>query len=500
LPRATASLPRHFGSHTASAGRALWPAWAGKVETDMKRIAWIAVGLAFGFVFGGVASGRAVPSMAYGDADAYRELQILGRAVAVVRAYYVRPVADSALIDAAIQGMVSSLDPHSRYIDAKSFAGLPHETPVETEGDFANAGLEVEPENGDLRVVSLIHGTEAAQSAIRVGDKIEAIDGQSIADLSEDDAIGRMRGPAANSAGSPVGSKVTLTLVPKDGRHPFDVTVTRAAAEGEAVRDRREGDVGYIHLPRFGEHDAEGVEQAVRDLKRHIGPGIKGYVLDLRDNPGGSLDQAIRICGDFLGTGEIVSAHGRNPGDTKRFDAVPLDTRPMDGGPGDIAGGKPLVLLIDSGTASVSEIVAGALQDHKRATVIGMTSFGKGSAQTVIPLAEGALSLTSAFYFTPSGHPIQARGITPDIAVAEGDEEDAPAFEPVAGAVPADQQSGDQVDVTPRPPVIRAAPGAKYDDFQLAYALDLLRGQKTVAASVSEPIQQITLYFDVRIF
>ena len=472
-------------------GRALWPAWAGKVETDMKRIAWIAVGLAFGFVFGGAASGRDVPSMANGDADAYRELQILGRAVAAVRAYYVRPVADSALIDAAIQGMVSSLDPHSRYMDARSFAGLAHETPVETQGDFANAGLEVEPENGDLRVVALIHGTEASQSEIKAGDKIEAIDGQSIADLSEDDAIGLMRGPAAN----PVGSKVTLTLVPKDGRHPFDVTLTRAAAEGEAVRDRREGDVGYIRLPRFGEHAAESVEQAVRDLKRRIGPGIRGYILDLRDNPGGSLDQAIRICGDFLGTGEIVSAHGRNPGDTKRFDAQPIDGRP-----GDIAGGKPLVLLIDSGTVSVSEIVAGALQDHKRATVIGMTSFGNGSAQTVIPLAEGVLSLTSAFYFTPSGHPIQARGITPDIAVAEGDEEDAPAFAPVAGTDIPDQQSGDQIDVTLRPPVIRAAPGAKYDDFQLAYALDLLRGQRTVAASVSEPIQQITVYFDVRIF
>ena len=461
----------------------------------MKRIAWIAVGVAFGFVFGGVASGRAVPSMAYGDTDAYRELQILGRAVAVVRAYYVRPVADSALIDAAIQGMVSSLDPHSRYIDAKSFAGLPHETPVETEGDFANAGLEVEPENGDLRVVALIHGTQAAQSGIQAGDKIEAIDGQSIADLSEDDAIGRMRGPEGNTESSPVGTKLTLTLDPKDGRHPFDVTMTRAAAEGEAVRDRPEGDVGYIRLPRFGEHAAEGVEQAVRDLKRRIGPDLKGYVLDLRDNPGGSLDQAIRICGDFLGSGEIVSAEGRNPGDTKRF-----DVQPRDGESGDIAGGKPLVLLIDSGTVAVTEIVAGALQDHKRATVIGMTSFGKGSAQTIIPLTEGALSLTGAFYFTPSGHPIQARGITPDIAVAEGDEEDAPAFERVAGEGSADQQSGEQMDATLRPPVIRAAPGAKYDDFQLAYALDLLRGQRTVAASVSEPIQQITLYFDVRIF
>jgi carboxyl-terminal processing protease len=449
----------------------------------MARIAWIAVGLVLGFV-----SGRQVLSVAYGADAAYHDLEVFGNAMEVLHAYYVRPVEDDTLIAAAIQGMVSHLDPRSRYIDAK-FA---KDSGNATAGDFGGVGIEVEPEDGLIGVVSLIHGTPAAAAGIKAGDRIEAVDGTSIEGLSGDEAIERMRGPA--------GSKVTLTFVRTGKTNPFAVTLTRMGAEGDAVRYRREGEVGYIRLPNFGKDTAEGLEHAVRELKRRRGntsPGIKGYVLDLRDNPGGALDQAVRVADDFLDSGEIVSVHGRDPGDTRRFDAKR----------GDILGGKPLVVLIDSGTAAAAEIVSGALQDHKRATIIGMTSSGNGSAQTIFslagfspagfalagrPLAGGSIGLTTAYYFTPSGRAIQGGGIVPDIAVAEGDWDDVPVIEPV---IVADEQTGG---ARGRLPVVRAAPGTKYDDFQLSYALDLLRGQKTVASSTSHLMEQIILYFTVR--
>ena len=404
-------------------------------------------------------------SAAYGEAAAYRALENFGDAVEVLHTYYVRPVEDGALIDAAIQGMVSGLDPHSRYIGAKFLPASPRQ------GDFGGVGIEVEPQDGLIGVVSLIHGREAAQSGIKAGDRIEAIDGVSIEGLSGDEAIAKMRGPA--------GSKVTLTFVRRGKDNPFNVTLTRAAADPAQVAYRREGDVGYIRVARFGDRAALDLERAVRELKR---ARVTGYILDLRDNPGGSLDQAVRVCDDFLNAGEIVSARGRGPTDTRRFDA----------GPGDILGGEKLAVLIDSGTASVAEIVAGALQDNRRATVIGMTSAGNGAAETILPLAQGAIGLTTAIYFTPSGRAIQEGGIVPDIAVAEGDWDDVPSIEPV---IVADDPTAPRGHV----PVMRAAVGTHYDDFQLAYALDLMRGQKTVASSTSESIEQIILYFIVRI-
>ena len=426
----------------------------------MKAIAWIAAGLVLGFV-----SGRQVLSAAYGEAGAYRALENFGNAVDVLHTYYVRPVADGALIDAAIQGMVSGLDPQSRYIGA---GFLPASL---RQGDFGGVGIEVEPQDGLIGVVSLIHGREAAQSGIKAGDRIEAIDGVSIEGHSGDQAVAKMRGP--------VGSKVTLTFVRRGKDNPFNVTLTRAAADPAPVSVRREGDVGYIRVARFGDQAAQDLERAVRELKR---ARVKGYILDLRDNPGGSLDQAVKVCDDFLNAGEIVSARGRAPSDTRRIDA----------GPGDILGGKKLAVLIDFGTASVAEIVAGALQDNRRATVIGMTSAGNGAAETILPLAQGAIGLTTALYFTPSGRAIQDGGIVPDIAVAEGDWDDVPAIEPVNVADDPTVPRG-------HVPVMRAAPGTKVDDFQLAYALDLMRGQKTVASSTSESIEQIILYFIVRI-
>ncbi|HEY1876810.1 MAG TPA: S41 family peptidase, partial [Rhizomicrobium sp.] len=229
-------------------------------------------------------------------------------------------------------------------------------------------------------------------------------------------------------------------------------------------------------LPGFNEQTAEGLEKAVRELKKQIGPGIKGYVLDLRNNPGGLLDQAIQVSDDFLGSGEIVSTRGRHPEDTQRYDAKQ----------GDVTDGKPVVVLINGGTASASEIVSGALQDHKRATVIGMTSFGKGSVQTIIPLGEGrgALRLTTARYYTPSGHSIQAEGIIPDIQVAQGDEANVPKLARPSEADLRGHLAGEPIPPKrANAPIIKPAPGKKYDDFQLSYALDLLHGKMTVASA-----------------
>ncbi len=430
----------------------------------MNRIAFGALCSALGF-----AGGLTVFSAAHGanDLTAYRELDLFSDAFERVRANYVRPVEDTELVNAAIEGMVSNLDPHSSYMDPKAYADMQ----IQTKGEFGGVGIEVTMEDGLIKVISPIDNTPAARAGLKPGDYIAAIDGVSIQGMPLNDAIDKMRGPE--------GSKVTLTVLRTGDKKPFDVTLTRAIVQVDNVRFHREGDVGYIRLPGFNEETASGLEHAVRDLKKQIGPGIKGYVLDLRNNPGGLLDQAIQVSDDFLNSGEIVSTRGRHPEDTQRYDAKG----------GDITDGKPVIVLINAGTASAAEIVSGALQDHKRATIVGMTSFGKGSVQTIIPLSEGggALRLTTARYYTPSGHSIQAQGIIPDIAVAEGDENETPKIARPSEADLPGHLAGDGVK-KPAAPVIHAAPGKKYDDFQLSYALDLLRGKMTVS-SVTQSAQ-----------
>ena len=426
----------------------------------MKRIAFVGMGVVVGFGAAlGVMSARGAD-----DASAYRQLDLFSDAFEKVRANYVRPVEDKELIGSAIQGMVSELDPHSSYMDAKSYGDMQ----ITTRGQFGGVGIQVIEEDGLIKVSKPIDGTPAAKAGIKTGDKISAIDGVSIQGVPQDVAVDKMRGPA--------GSKVTLTIIRDSEKKPFDVTLQRAVIQVDKVTFHREGDVGYINMPGFNQQTASGLEGAVRELKRTIGPGIKGYVLDLRNNPGGLLDQAIQVSDDLLTGGEIVSTRGRRPDDTQRYDAKG----------GDITEGKKVVVLINGGTASASEIVSGALQDHKRATIVGMTSFGKGSVQTIIPLADGggALRLTTARYYTPSGHSIQAQGIIPDIQVAQGDE-----------ASPAKQMRQFEADLKghlagePLPPkrvnapIIKAAPGKKYDDFQLSYALDLINGKMTVASA-----------------
>ena len=434
----------------------------GKGKEDMKRIALVVAGM----LVGSIATLGILPA-AHGAVDnsTYGQFNLFTEAFTAVRNDYVRPVKDDELIGAAIQGMVSSLDPHSSYMDAKAY----NEFQVTIKGQFGGLGIEVTMEDGLIKVISPIDGTPAAKAGIKANDKIAAIDGHAIMGLALDEAIDKMRGE--------VGTKVTLSIIRPGEKKHFDVTLTRAIVAVDSPSYKRMGDVGYIRLPGFNEQTASGLENGVRNLKKEIGPGIKGYILDLRNNPGGLLDQAIQVSDDFLNGGEIVSTRSRHVEDTQRSDAKP----------GDITDGKPVIVLVNGGTASASEIVSGALQDHKRATIVGMTTFGKGSVQTLLPLSSGgALRLTTARYFTPSGHSIQAQGIIPDIMVAEGDEDQIPeALRHGEADLPA-HLIGEPVKKRADAPIIRAAPGKKYDDFQLDYALDLLRGKMTVA-SVSTP-------------
>ena len=427
----------------------------------MKKVALVALGAVAGF---GIALSVLPEAKGASDMGAYQSLDLFSNAFERVRANYVRPVQDGELVNAAIQGMVSSLDPHSSYMDAKAY----NDMQITTKGQFGGVGIEVTQEDGLIKVISPIDGTPAAKAGIKSGDRIAGIDGTSIAGLPLNDAIDKMRGSA--------GSKITLTILREGEKKPFDVTLQRAVVQVDADTWRREGDVAYIRLPGFNEQTASGLEKGIRELKKQIGPGIKGYIIDLRNNPGGLLDQAIQVSGDLLNGGEVVSTRGRHPEDTQRYDAK---------GGGDITGGKPIVVLVNAGTASASEIVSGALQDHKRATIIGMTSFGKGSVQTIIPLGEGggALRLTTARYFTPSGHSIQAQGIIPDIAVAQGDEANVPKIARPSEADLPGHLIGEPVAKKNNAPVIQPAPGKKYDDFQLSYAEDLLNGKMTVATA-----------------
>jgi carboxyl-terminal processing protease len=424
----------------------------------MKNLPLIGAGVAIG-----VAAAVALSS-AHGADPAYGQLELFSAAFSKVRAEYVEPVKDNELVEGAIEGMVTKLDPHSSYMTAKSYAG---EFEITTRGQFGGVGLTVMPEDGVIKVITPTDAMPAAKAGIKTGDKVSAIDGKSIAGTDFTEAVNKMRGAP--------GTKVTLTVVRAAEKNPFDVILLRANVPVNATTSRREGDIGYIRMPGFNEKTADGLEKAVKELKKQIGPGIKGYVLDLRNNPGGLVDQAVQVSDDFLSGGEIVSMRGRRSSDTQRYDAKP----------GDITDGKPIVVLINIGSASASEIVSGALQDHKRATIVGMTSFGKGSVQTILPMGEGrgALRLTTARYYTPSGHSIQALGITPDIKVAQGDEDNLsrllrPSESDLQGHLIGEPLPAKRLHA----PVIYAAPGKKYDDFQLAYALDLLRGQMTVAS------------------
>ena len=388
-------------------------------------------------------------------------LNLFREAFERVRSNYVREVDDKELVYSAIDGMVSSLDPHSSYMDPKQFL----EMKGQTRGEFGGLGLELTKEDGVVKVVSPTDDSPAAHAGVKTGDVISVIDGTSVQGMPLNEAAQRLRGPE--------NSKVTLTILRQGEKKPIELTLTRAVVRVQNVKYEKKGDIGYIRISVFNERTDAGLKNAIADLKNQLGPGLRGYVLDLRNDPGGLLEQAIAVSDDFLTGGEVVSTHGRNPGDDQHYNAHD----------GDLADGKPIVVLINEGTASASEIVAGALQDHKRATIIGVTSFGKGSVQSIIPLGGlqgGALRLTTARYYTPSGRSIQATGITPDVAVsnlsekeqAEADQSSFRGETALAGHLDAEGAERNT-----KMPTIRPEDGKKVDDFQLAYALDRLDGK-----------------------
>jgi carboxyl-terminal processing protease len=375
-------------------------------------IAGVAIGPASGLIsrhFGYHFGFAAAAAQDSGRGDTYRLLTLFGDVFERVRAEYVDPVDDKDLIENSINGMLTGLDPHSSYMNAKAFRDMQ----VQTKGEFGGLGIEVTQDNGFIKVISPIDDTPASKAGIKAGDIITALDGKTVQGLSLQDAVDKMRG-APNS-------KITLTIKREGVDKPVEVSMLREVIHIQVVKQRMEPDnIGYVRLTQFTEQADAGLKQAVKTLKQQAGGKLKALVLDLRNNPGGLLDQAVAISGDFINQGEIVSTRARHTEDAQRWDAKGND----------VIDGLPLVVLINGGSASSSEIVAGALQDHHRAVLLGTRSFGKGSVQTVIPLpGNGAMRLTTARYYTPSGRSIQGEGIAPDVTVAETREE-VPRFGP----------------------------------------------------------------------
>ncbi|MDG2339845.1 MAG: S41 family peptidase [Paracoccaceae bacterium] len=401
------------------------------------------------------------------QSSVYEQLELFGDIFERVRGEYVEQVDDKALIEAAIDGMLRSLDPHSSYLSADDAADMR----IQTSGEFGGLGIEVTQEDGWVKVVSPIDGTPADEAGIEAGDFITHVDGESLLGLSLDEAVDIMRGP--------VGSEIIITVAREGEPEPFDVSIIRDTIKLTAVRTRTEGDTIVLRVTTFNRKTYGNLEEGLANAIADLGgiENVNGVVLDLRNNPGGLLDQAIRVSDAFLEKGEIVSTRGRVAGDSERFNATP----------GDLIDGTPLVVLINSGSASASEIVAGALKDHRRAIVVGEKSFGKGSVQTVIPLrGDSAMRLTTSRYYTPSGRSIQALGVVPDIVVEQPrvarndqpEEEINPRSEAdLRGSLNNDSLTEDEIkQIQADAESANAAAELRKDDYQLAYAIDLLRG------------------------
>ena len=405
------------------------------------------------------------------NSETYRQLSIFGDVFERVRAQYVTPPEEGDLVESAINGMLTSLDPHSSFLNAEDAA----EMRTQTRGEFGGLGIEVTLDSDSelVKVITPIDDTPAARAGVLAGDLIVEIDGEAVRGLTLTDAVDRMRGP--------VGSSIELTILREGADAPIDIEITRAIIEIKAVRSKVEDDVGYIRVISFTEKTANDLEDAIERLEEQIPEDeLKGFILDLRLNPGGLLDQAINVSDAFLDRGEIVSTRGRNPEETRRYNSRP----------GDLADGKPVIVLINGGSASASEIVAGALQDHKRATVVGTRSFGKGSVQTIIPLGEnGALRLTTALYYTPSGKSIQGTGIDPDIIVNQ------PLPEELQGRIRETGESELRGHIQGEDETDEGSGSIAYvppdveDDEQIAFALALLRGEETDPAFPPNPDQ-----------
>jgi carboxyl-terminal processing protease len=420
------------------------------------------------------------------NSELYRQLDLFGDVFERVRSDYVEKPDDTMLIESAINGMLAALDPHSSYMSPKNYRDMQ----VQTRGEFGGLGIEVTMENGVVKVVAPIDDTPAAKAGVQANDLITHLDNDQISGLTLEQAVEKMRGP--------VNTPITLTIVRKGKDEPFDVKIVRDVIRINAVKAHAENDIAYIKVTTFNEQTHANLVKSMDSLKKEIGDKLRGYVIDLRNNPGGLLDQAIAVSDDFLDRGAIVLTKGRNNEETQRAQARP----------GDNTDGKPVVVLINGGSASASEIVAGALKDHKRATIIGTRSFGKGSVQTIIPLgANGAIRLTTARYYTPSNRSIQAKGIDPDIVIEQelpeelkskvsaekprgeaslrghlkGENKEEPAKEGEAGGEPKEEKevSGSSAYVPKEPE----------KDTQLQYALSFLRGTAT-GPTVAKPADQ----------
>ena len=402
------------------------------------------------------------------NAEIYRQLDLFGDVLERVRSDYVEKPDDTSLVENAINGMLAALDPHSAYLSSKHFRDMQ----IQTRGEFGGLGIEVTTENGIVKVVSPIDDTPAAKAGVQANDLITHLDNDQIVGLTLEQAVEKMRGP--------VNTPITLTIVRKGRDDPFDIKVTRDIIKIQAVKSRLEqdGEVIYTKITTFNEQTHSNLAKQVEALKKQTTKKVKGYVVDLRNNPGGLLDQAVAVSDDFLEKGAIVLTKGRNLEETQRSQARP----------GDITDGKRIIVLINGGSASASEIVAGALQDHKRATVIGTRSFGKGSVQTIIPLGQnGALRLTTARYYTPSGRSIQAKGIEPDIIVEQDLPDDLKGKEKPRGEAslrghlkndPKEKEQSGSSAYVPREPE---------KDVQLQYALTMLRDGTDTATLPTVP-------------
>jgi carboxyl-terminal processing protease len=432
----------------------------------IRRASLVIVGALLGATAMSVVYSAGVPAQAAGSST-YRELSIFGDVFERVRAQYVTPPDDEKLVENAINGMLSSLDPHSSYMNSKDAADMR----TQTKGEFGGLGIEVTMEDELVKVITPIDDTPAARAGVLAGDFISEIDGTPVRGLKLEDAVEKMRGA--------VKTPIKLTILRKGADKPIELTVMRDIIAVRAVKSRVEGDVGYLRVISFTEKTYDDLEKAIKKIKADVpADKLKGYVLDLRLNPGGLLDQAINVSDAFLERGEVVSTRGRNPEETRRFNA----------GPGDLTDGKPVIVLVNGGSASASEIVAGALQDLKRATVVGTRSFGKGSVQTIIPMGDaGALRLTTALYYTPSGKSIQGTGIQPDIKVEQ------PLPPELQGKVRAEGESSLKGHIQGQSETEEGSGSTAYvppeakDDIQLNYALDLLRGVKTDPSFPPQP-------------
>jgi len=439
---------------------------------------YVMAGIAGTVAGAGIATQLAGPLLAQEaarNASVYQQLDLFGDIFERIRAQYVEEVEPEKLIEAAINGMLTSLDPHSSFLPKKDFDAMQ----VQTRGEFGGLGIEVTQEDGYIKVVTPMDDTPAAAAGIQPGDFITHVNGESVLGLTLDLAVDKMRGP--------VGSEIVITVVRQGTAEPFDVSLIRDKIKLTAARARLEGSTAVVRLTTFNDQTYSGLEAGLKKVFEDAGGAdkVNGVVLDLRNNPGGLLTQAIRVSDAFLDQGEIVSTRGRKPGDGERFNATM----------GDLSGGKPLVVLINGGSASASEIVAGALQDHRRAIIVGTRSFGKGSVQSVIPLrGDGAMRLTTSRYYTPSGRSIQALGVHPDVLVEQPVRDPAAATTPEAeaprgrseaqlrGSLTNDSMSDEEKRLLEEE-AARAEASAKLrkDDYQLAYAIDILRGLSAVA-------------------